>query len=738
MEKNAEFEDEVRRIARELWPAAAYSGSRNVDGRERDGVFETEECIHLVEATVSRRLDKAREDVAKLTSLAVKLQRQTSFKAVRCWFVTRHEPTADQRSVGDKHRAILHILSYAQFQSRLVNGRAYLEAREHYTQYVPLAIATVGLTNICSPDDLVERVLTGQRSVLLGDYGAGKSMTLHYVHQKLADEYRSGRSPRFPIYLNLRDHHGQSEPSEIIERHARHVGFEHPSHLVRAWRAGYVHLLLDGFDEVTTLTIQGLWRKLRDNRFRAMEPVRRLLAQHPAGGGAIIVGRAHFFDTDAERRQALGASDSFVEFSLNEFSDEQVRTYFATRGLAGSVPSWLPSRPLLVAYLVSKGLLDDLVGEWGELLDPARGWDMLLDKISIREADIEAGIDGATVRRILERLATKSRGAADGLASMTAEDIVAGFKEICGYPPDDRGLLLLQRLPGLGIDQGETETRRFVDEAFAETCRAGDLLAFAEAPHDKTLFPAPLDCGAGTLAISVASNKLRDRGSSAAKLAAAVHRAEQDRSPYLVADLAACTVECGLPITSDVYVRDVLIREAEFHAGMCSASGLHYHDCLFGELTLDTDVETSLLPRFHRCFIGILEGRVSRKDLPNGVFEDCAFESFAAGADTTNDVLELQIPLGSRVLLTVLMKLFERRGRGRKENALHRGLDHRARRLVPDVLQLLQAHDIAYPCRKGVETLWIPNRSARARVGRILASPSHREDALVVQASELD
>jgi hypothetical protein len=320
---------------------------------------------------------------------------------------------------------------------------------------------------------------------------------------------------------------------------------------------------------------------------------------------------------------------------------------------------------------------------------------------------------------------------------MTAEDIMAGFKEICGYPPDDRGLLLLQRLPGLGIDQGETETRRFVDDAFAETCRAGDLLAFAEAPHDRTLFPAPMDCGAGTLAVAVASNRLRERGCSTAKLLAAVHRAQQDRSPYLVADLAACAIECGLPVTSDVYVRDVLVREAELHSGMSSASGLQYHDCLFGELTLDADLDPSVLPRFQRCFFGILEGRVSEKDLPNGVFEDCSFESFAAGAGTTNDVLELQIPLGSRVLLTVLMKLFERRGRGRKENALHRGLDHRARRLVPDVLQLLQTHDIAYPCRKGVETLWIPNRSARARVGQILASPSQRGDVLVVQASEL-
>ena len=39
------FENEARRIARELWPQAEHDGALNVDGRERDGIFETEECI---------------------------------------------------------------------------------------------------------------------------------------------------------------------------------------------------------------------------------------------------------------------------------------------------------------------------------------------------------------------------------------------------------------------------------------------------------------------------------------------------------------------------------------------------------------------------------------------------------------------------------------------------------------------------------------------------------------------
>lgn len=39
------FENEVRRIARELWPEAQYGGARIIDGSQRDGVFETEDCV---------------------------------------------------------------------------------------------------------------------------------------------------------------------------------------------------------------------------------------------------------------------------------------------------------------------------------------------------------------------------------------------------------------------------------------------------------------------------------------------------------------------------------------------------------------------------------------------------------------------------------------------------------------------------------------------------------------------
>ena len=346
--------------------------------------------------------------------------------------------------------------------------------------------------------------------------------------------------------------------------------------------------------------------------------------------------------------------------------------------------------------------------------------------------------DGPTVRRILERLATRSRTTPDGLGSLNSHSIITAFHEICGYPPDDRGMLLLQRLPGLGIDQGESETRRFIDESFAETCRAGDLRAFIENPYDANIFPSPLECAAGSLGVSVAAAKCRTSAFSNAKLTAAVERASTIGNNYLAADIVCTALEAGNEIDSEVYIKDILIRELDLSASMPFMARVHFQDCLFSSLELDPDTNTTATPRFHQCFVSSLEGRVSEEDLPPGVFENCIFENFADGTNTTNQVLDLPISLGVRVLITVLRKLFERKGRGRRENALYRGLDYRAKRLVPEILQLLKSNGVAFTCRRGIDTIWLPDRSARARAGRIVSSPSSRADPLIIAAGKLE
>src|SRR5207247_1897577 len=112
---------------------------------------------------------------------------------------------------------------------------------------------------------------------------------------------------QFPVFLNLRDHHAQTDSVEVLERHARRLGFPSPSHLVRAWRAGYVVLILDGFDEIATPGWTGHVKKLRDIRYNSLQVLREFIREAPAGSGVLMSGREHFFDSPREMLSALNA-----------------------------------------------------------------------------------------------------------------------------------------------------------------------------------------------------------------------------------------------------------------------------------------------------------------------------------------------------------------------------------------------------------------------------------------------
>lgn len=628
-EQNERFENDVRHIARALWPSAEFSGATILEGQERDGVFETEDCIHIVEATTSRRAQKAQQDTTRIEKLLNKFQSRNGIQAFRGWLVTRDEPTAEQREATKKYRNKINIFSFAQFQARLIQSNTYLGTRNDYTfgsvrdpatgeknpniKYVPLDIVEIESKDALSLSGLTSLISEGQIIVLLGDYGAGKSMTLREIYYDLRKKHLKSETRNFPVYLNLRDHYGQSDPAEIIERHAKLIGFAQPLHLVRAWHAGYVHLLIDGFDEISTINIQGLWRNLQKSRYQAMEGARRLIRDHPSGTGLVITGRAHFFDNPTERRKALALSRGSIEFSLNEFTEDQIKTYLQRAGLPSTVPHWLPSRPLLVGYLAAKGLLRDLCNEESSdhHMSPAVGWDALLDKVADREAQIEAGIDGSTVRRILERLATKTRYSERGFGPLSSDSVTQAFSDICGYKPDERGTLILQRLPSLGVDREEESLRSFIDEEFADACRAGDLVKFVESPFDfdqvvleqDQVVLEQMESPIGHLGIEVAALSIeknfppkKDSNPVEGKINAALAEAQRRNAKYMALDLVRLLLQMGGSVRGENVLSGLMIPTLDFGDGRSDLSKLCFRDCFFSRLVLDREINPIVIP----------------------------------------------------------------------------------------------------------------------------------------------
>jgi hypothetical protein len=760
VDKNREdekaFEQAVRDVARNLWPESQFSGARMLDGCEHDGVFETEDCTHFVESTVSRNSGKAQQDIKKMIRQAEKINKTTRGRTVQCWFITQDEPTAEQRAhqlTAEKTTGIkVNAASFQQFQGRLIKANLYLQARRNHmfgsvrdpdsgeiapaAPYISMKFrSSRNGGETLSTEDLSSRLVDAGHLVLLGDYGAGKSMTLREIFLDLSRKYQSGKIRRFPIHINLREHWGQTDAVEVLERHARRIGYESPTHLVRAWRAGLVILLIDGFDEVASQGLASAWRKLRDNRSRTMRAVREFVRDTPKQSGLVIAGRAQFFDSPEERKNALGLDRTFDELVVADFSEEQIRAYLSAVNRRDHLPSWVPSRPLLIAYLVSKRILSSVATD--SALAPPDGWDMLIERIADREAEIEAGIDGAAVRMLMERIATIARRAIDGLGPITESDLVNAFKEVTGSSPEEQALVLLQRLPGLGVAARGDSDRTFVDADLADTCRAGDVARFIQRtfPIDATPF-RNAECPLGSLGVDVASIQLKNAGVAAKQVAASLPLAEKENNA-LSADITRLCLSLGASPNAPTCVRDVIIDRLDVPSNV-DAHLISFVDCCIRCLDLETGIELARAPKFTGCVVGNLEGRVSAHDIPAGIIDDsCTVEAFGGGIETTQEIMKLDLPLGVRVLVTVLERLFRQKGSARQENALYRGLDEPARMLVGEVLKLVETEQIASRSRRHNSAIWTPNRRSGGRVEKILRSPTHSGDPLIAEAARL-
>ncbi|QWG14286.1 hypothetical protein KMZ29_06270 [Bradyrhizobium sediminis] len=752
------FEKDVRRIARLLWSEAQFGGAQIVDDRERDGVFETRDAVHVVECTISRSRDKAVED-AKKTAELVQKYRKTSRKHVNGWLVTRDEPTADQRTAIQRFEHSVRILGFEQFRSQLFNGAEYLRCRVPYrfgsvadpitkaaitdAKIIPIDLFNEAAQTAINQDSYIQGLITGSvtRTVLLGEYGSGKSMTLRNFFFRCNDAYLRNTSHVVPVYLNLRDHTGQSEPVEALERHARIIGYPgSSSDLVRAWRGGLVNLLLDGFDEMATTGWGGSLQKVQAHRFSGMTLVRRFVSESPSNTSIIVAGRHNFFDSTKEMAKSLGVERGFQILYTQDFSEAQAREFLSLLGIASPLPDWMPRRPLLLAYLAGRGFLQASAAKQSVDLGPAEGWDHLLAMICEREAQQDSRLDPTTVRLIIERLATIARSTEDGRGRIDILTIQNTFRDVAGFPPDDAAQQFILRLPALGPSSLEDSSREFVDPQIADAARAGDVIRYVEHPYASAAnaFESVV-CPLGEIAINIVSNKISAQTIKPAIFLNALNVAcNPDINSQLAMDLANI-------LTRSPEV--ALVDKAIIRAAVCDYlliddfsrkfSNLIFQDCLFNTCEISRDVHPDNLPQFEKCVFGTLDGFFGGSDLPMN-FRDCDVSSFVLGGNTAAQILHLDIPEGLKILLTVLRKLFLQPGSGRQEAAFYRGaLDSRAERIVPEVLNLIARFSIAEKSRYRGLDLWRPNRTETFRVRQILAAPMTSPDPLVKAAREL-
>ena len=173
------FELEINNICREMWPNSLSGGAIIVEGKERDGVYITDDAVYLIEATRSRKKEKATKDCGKIASLFDKYSRENPFKAIKGFFITADEPTADQRAVANAYSGKVVAVSFNSFRSNIVDGNQYIQCRKEYRfgsisdpetlseryefKYIPLDIENIATRDQISISDIACKISRGEK-----------------------------------------------------------------------------------------------------------------------------------------------------------------------------------------------------------------------------------------------------------------------------------------------------------------------------------------------------------------------------------------------------------------------------------------------------------------------------------------------------------------------------------------------------------------------------------------------
>jgi hypothetical protein len=700
------FEDEVRRVAEGVWglePGTCQPKSYTVANLyEVDAVVPLRDITHVVMATLETKLGKIKTDVDKL----VLAEREEAKRGVpvKKWLVTDKQLNAEHITYA--RAKSVEVLTLRAFRARYFNASDYLRlrrsaafgsARDPRTLSVTISDnefiepEMVGTSTrpgqrhnqdtIVSLSNLLDRISRGETIVLLGPFGVGKSLTTREVFLRLAGSYFANNDdePRAPIAVNLREQWGMRVGQEVLERHARDLGFKPAEDLTGAWRSGMTHILMDGFDELAAQVIARPSDRafMRNARFEALAPVRDLVCNSPEGTGILICGRDHYFDDLPELIDGLGLNGRpFVSVRLQDFTEAQAETY-VERHLGGQpIPEWLPRKPLLLGYVTANNLLADLLA-----IDAFQGfgyvWGQFLDLICAREAEHGKSImDPQTIRRVLERLASVARATSSGTGPLTGPDLADAYRAETGNPPGEGVIMQLQRLPGLTPRDQDPTARSFVDIDLLAALQ-GSAVARAVRDNATEIAERRWLTGLTTNGVRMASFDLGVNGyDSKAVLAVASRWARGSTARPWEAQLAADAFLVALDLSeAQLDGEGLTLREAQFETidlEERACDTVVIEDSAIRELLLD-EAGAGPNTRFVRCYIGRLLGVSDAEALPKGLLVNCEVRAFD-DASTNAAVLRLDIPPQIKALMTVLRKLFLQAGGGRKMSALRRGI----------------------------------------------------------------
>ncbi len=741
------LEHYVRSLAQILWQRPVVAD--RIDGVNFDGVARIgDDEIVLLEITEEHSLDKIRTDVAKIAP--VKLSQAAQSVVARGYIVLASEPTQGMVDVGKPHK--IQVVSAKKFAQQAFDFHAYESARLNSTfgsaidpitgqpdsnEYIKVTYSMAGESKPLTVQDICEKLAKKNRLVLLGEYGTGKSRCVRESFRILAQDFRSASA--YPLAINLREHWGALSGVEIIAGHFQRLGLSSSvDRVMQLLRAGGILLLLDGFDEVGTQTFGNSEDRRASIRKHALSGVRDLLSL--SAGGAIITGRPHYFNDDAELLDALGLTLRNSAHSIvrcpEEFGDSEADAYLKALGLSAKAPKWLPKKPLMFQILATverseaEEILNSEAGEIGF-------WGQFIDTVCVREARMHTSIEASTVRTVLGNLARLTRKSSRNLGRLTPKDVDHAYELATGYAPDESGQLMLSRLCTLGRIEPESPDRQFVDPYIVQLlfseCIVDDVLNKNHEVLDESYIQVLQSLGLYFLAQWIETYDFES------EVLAFVHRQGGARNSQLLGELAAALLLLGgTPLDfSGTHIVGAEICLLAF--GFRKFSNIKFSDCIIELASFDNClVDASSLVTISKTEIVRATGLSSASALPKWV-QDCKLY----GADNISNASRIKgsrLPPAQKLFLAIIHKIFFQRGGGRKENSLYKGGfgQNFDKKLIDKILSILVSNELVEKSKDVSGFIYNPKREYTSRMKAIRDQLALSKDPLWIELETLE
>lgn len=479
------LEDTVRSIASLKWGCVATP--QHLGGIDFDAVLRpsSDELI-LIEITKQHTLRKVRDDIVKINAL--RLQSLSDGVLCRGYVLLEKEPTTSMVETGISNK--VQVLSVGHFLNLYFNADTYFNVRRAQpfgsalnpftgsideTEYIPVRYSSEDKHTNCSVANVCDSLLRGEKLILIGDYGTGKSRCIKQVFELL--QASSAITRRHVFAINLREHWGASSASEIIAGHLEELGLSGQiDNAMQIINGGGAILLLDGLDEVGAQVFGSTKDSRQSLRRAALEGVRKLVQKNI--GGVLITTRSHYFDTDEEMLSSTGltsGSNVNVLRCPDEFSEDEALEYLSKININSSLPPWIPRKPLVFQVLstleceAAKTVLESDDGEFSF-------WGKFINAVCEREARIHGSLQADAIRQILIALAEATREGNEFLGRLSIRAVREAYEKVIHDTPDQAGEQMLMRLCTLGRVSPETPERQFVDNYIVDGLRAEALI----------------------------------------------------------------------------------------------------------------------------------------------------------------------------------------------------------------------------------------------------------------------